>query len=1445
MRKFCFLSTLVLTLTASSIVTAQDFSNRGKDFWIAYAGHINGTSSVMGLYLTSDVNTSGNVQVGSVNIPFTIVANQVKRIFIGPNAGGDAPNTAVYNAQADGVKAGAGIHVTSQKNIVVYSHIIFAARSGATLILPTTVLGKEYVIPSYRNLGNDVSYSQITVVAVQPNTTIEITPKVASRSGTRPAGVPFQVTLANPGDVYQLQSQLNLDYSGSTVKSVSGSSGGCNPIAVFASTTWSGFDCTGSSGGDNLYQQLFPTKSWGKKFITAPFINKPYDIIRVFVTDPTTVVRKTELGVTTTLSPLQAGSYYEYKTANPTVIEADKAVSVVQYITSQTCGGGNSDPEMVLINPVEQTLTNITLFSAHQNYVPAGQTQVTAHYINIVIPTTHKSSLRIDNNPPTSPFVDIAGTGYTYVQENVTGSSAINPVHTVRADTGFTAIVYGYGNVESYGYNAGTNLRDLYQFISVDNNYASVDFPATCKGAPFSLSMTFPYEPVQIIWQFGGLYPDVTMSHPVYDQVSVVNGKTLYKYNLSGSYTAPATAGTYPIKIVAENPTADGCNGIQEIEFDFEVIEPPVAEFNFTTDGCVSNPVSFTDNTNNPGGRAIKHRHWDFGDAATQNDVVTTTHTYATPGSYVAKYTVINDIGCKSADTARHTVVLNSPPTAGFTIDGSSCAGQTLTFRDASTGAGIAKWNWDFGDGPPATVNSNTAQTHTYATPGSYSVKLWVETASGCRSVVFQQSVTIHANPVVSFTMPGNICIAENPAQFASTSTISDGTESQFTYTWDFGDATPAGSGQAVSHTYTGTGPFPVKLTVKSNNNCTADLTKTISTLYAEPVANFNPPADVCLGTAVNFTDLSNAPGSTVTQWNWDFGDLTSAPDQNPVKTYAAAGTYTVKLTVTSAQGCRSVNNTATRSVTVSAIPVADFSIGSPGCVSQSITLTDNSSATPGNLVKWTWDLADGGGPTTLSTGAPAVHTYATAGTYPVTLQVETDKGCKSTVTSKNVVINPLPVPDFTTPVVCISDQAPFAGTATIPSGNVTGWEWNFGDANATPGNPNVSTAQNPAHQFTVAGNYTVQLTATSSDGCKNSISHTLSVNGNGLTPGFTLVNTDALCSNKDITIKDASAIDAGRIIRVEIFWDPADLTIKTVDNSPVVGKTYLHTYPPFGSPASKTYRVRYDIYSGINCFRSYFDDIILQAVPELVFDPVTPVCSNEPAFSLTPNLHLINTLPGEGAFSGTGVSPAGQFTPGTAGNGPHPITYTFEADNGCTSTAQQPVVVNPTPVADAGPDKFVLEGGRATLTPGLINNMQVSYEWSPAIWLNNPLIPNAVVSPLGDRTYLLTVTSDEGCFDTDEVFIKLLLDPVIPNIFSPNGDGIHDKWVIESLESYPGCVVQIYNRYGQAIYKAVNYTTPWDGRVNGKDVPVGTYYYIIDPKNGRKPITGYLDIIR
>jgi len=85
----------------------------------------------------------------------------------------------------------------------------------------------------------------------------------------------------------------------------------------------------------------------------------------------------------------------------------------------------------------------------------------------------------------------------------------------------------------------------------------------------------------------------------------------------------------------------------------------------------------------------------------------------------------------------------------------------------------------------------------------------------------------------------------------------------------------------------------------------------------------------------------------------------------------------------------------------------------------------------------------------------------------------------------------------------------------------------------------------------------------------------------------------------------------------------------------------------------------------------------------------------------------------------------------------------------------------------------------------------------------------------------------------------------VIPNAFSPNADGINDTWEIRLLNEFPDCRVEIFERNGQRIYSSIGYNNPWNGTLNGKALPVATYYYIIDLKNGEPPLSGSITILR
>jgi gliding motility-associated-like protein len=181
-----------------------------------------------------------------------------------------------------------------------------------------------------------------------------------------------------------------------------------------------------------------------------------------------------------------------------------------------------------------------------------------------------------------------------------------------------------------------------------------------------------------------------------------------------------------------------------------------------------------------------------------------------------------------------------------------------------------------------------------------------------------------------------------------------------------------------------------------------------------------------------------------------------------------------------------------------------------------------------------------------------------------------------------------------------------------------------------------------------------------------------------------------------------------------------------------------------------------------------------------------------------------------------------------------------------CSDTASVRVNVWRKPLANAGPDLKMLVN-RPTHLKGAVGGTQVTYNWIPNQYMNqsNTLTPQ--VNPPQTMTYRLQVTSTLGCGNTtDDVIVKVYEKIQVPNAFSPNGDGINDKWDIELLkDAFPECIINVYNRYGQIIFHSTGYDKPWDGTFQSKPVPIGTYYYIIDLKNNIQSITGFLDVLR
>ncbi len=138
-------------------------------------------------------------------------------------------------------------------------------------------------------------------------------------------------------------------------------------------------------------------------------------------------------------------------------------------------------------------------------------------------------------------------------------------------------------------------------------------------------------------------------------------------------------------------------------------------------------------------------------------------------------------------------------------------------------------------------------------------------------------------------------------------------------------------------------------------------------------------------------------------------------------------------------------------------------------------------------------------------------------------------------------------------------------------------------------------------------------------------------------------------------------------------------------------------------------------------------------------------------------------------------------------------------------------------------------------------------YRWEPSTGLDNGTIPNPLATPVESITYYVYGTNTYGCEEMDSVFIEVIEDLQVYNVFSPNGDGINDFFEIENSERFPDILVEVYSRWGDQLFSTVGYSdgSRWDGTARGKDAPVGTYYYVIIPYSGAEPITGNVTIIR
>lgn len=813
-------------------LSAQDKSNKGKEFWLGYghnvlftqASPVNSQTHV--LYISTEqaavvtVSVNNTTWSQTVNIP----ASSVNFSIVIPKTG---PEDARLTGEGLFTK---GIHVVSDVPVVVYSHQYNLVSSGATMLMPVETYGYTYYSLNYTQVSNyPDSYSWFYVIAAENNTRVLITPSDSTQGGWLP-GQTYTVTL-NEGEIYNVfgkrsDTYTGKDMTGSKIVSVAGTDGICHPVAVFSGSSRIVI-CNGN-GGEFMQQQIFPANAWGTRYLTYRTFNNPVinisdpflNYYRVAVRDPATVVRRN--GVP--LSGLINNFYYEFTSTTGDYIEADQPVLVAQYtVSTNECTGTSNnpygDPEMIYLSPIEQGVKSAVFYSTRNQAIDM-------NFINAIVPLSGLPSLRIDGTPVvTAEYIaHPANNNYAVVVRRFFGAAA---QHNVSSDSTFIASVYGVGIFESYGYNMGTFVNNLNAYGSIRNtmNSANQTDTFTCTKTPFRISVQLAYRAASVHWKLSqavGLNPntDSIITNPAPVDSAFINGRKYYTYTLQQDFIF-AAAGTYYIPVTYTAPDIDACNQTETATIKVVVKPGPKADFTFNDPACQADNIFFT-GTSLTGSFNIINYNWLFDDNSTAS-TIHTTKLFATAGNQTVRYRIYADNGCVG-DTTK-TITINATPVASFSVGGAPfCTGKPLTILSSVTG--ISNWNWDLGN---TTSTAVPAFTHLYNTAGNYTITLTTENAAGCSSVPATQTIFINTTPVVNAGTDTVIRIGNSVALNASISPAAN-----YMYTWSPSLYLNSASvlnpvstpGETTSYTLT---------TVNTLSNCTATdqvIITVVSALY-------------------------------------------------------------------------------------------------------------------------------------------------------------------------------------------------------------------------------------------------------------------------------------------------------------------------------------------------------------------------------------------------------------------------------------------------------------------------------------------------------------------------------------------------------------------------------------------------------------------------------------
>lgn len=1279
-----------------------------------------------------------------------------------------------------------GIHITSDTPIYVQAANKYKTRKGVTAVLPVNSI--PYA-PEYRVITNEPSRydsclghagwlpntcSEYIIVGIAEKSIIEIfntSPSVWPESDSHK---PITITLLK-GETYfyigTAKNRIRKDLSGSIIRSKTPGS----KFAVFAgnknggSTLKNRSNQNCSAGTDHVYEQLIPLESWGSSYTAIPFKKNPGGyFIKILAANDNTEVKINGVYHST----LGASQYIVWNVNSDTVtsITANRLISVAQFTKTRGC---NEFPSP------KQSMGNLSMISL----IADGQYTTEA----MVNHTSHGPNTWGGPGSPSAPeayvniLVNSSDTGnFRFDGRKIAGSEWKKSSQT--------------GNCHYAQLYIDSNCHRLYSdkgFVSYVYGFAPGEgFSYTSGGKISPVNPNFIYNRS---CKYDTTVFQATHADSFYNFKWKFGNETTFKYGKTTIYYYKDT-GYFNVMLYMNHIRTNAPDSILKKLYITIADKTPV----LCNDTLICGTLGF----------ALIPRKFQFFKSYLWNGG----HPWLAqwiknPGLYWVEVTERN--GCSYRDT---TIISNTPnPVAIYAMsDTTVCSNVNypIYFANLSTSAvdPIVNTNWDFDYFNPIDTTMETV-THLFPKVGQYLIKMRVTTDKGCYDDTFAVAEILKAPEADFNVLNKDSCLNSNQVTFQNTTVID--TALHFWYKWIFSEGyIISNSNPPGPRTYDTAGLHVASLIYENNNGCVDTMKKDIR-IYENPDAGFAiTPAVPCNGDSVHFNNTtvsSNRPVSYV----WHFGDNNNSGDSFPVHLFAEKGTYIVSLKAISAQAC---TDSFSMPVLISGATTASFSIDDTAqCYGNNRFKLSNTSVTDsGFFTVSDWRFSDG---TSIGGSFDLNKSFLQAGSHLITLKVANNFGCSDSI-SRNVYVYSAPAADIgvNNPRQC-EDKQDFDFTALNLTGDsISTFRWYY----LSDSSIGLKTLDNIT--FPGSGIYNVTLRLADIHGCTGESRRFVSVNPKP-SASFILSSNEICLKGKPLTFNNTSGISSGSI---SIFqWDFGDATNSSLQ--------YPHpkTYNSAG-----TYSILLRCVSDSGCSDTSSVNLLVNPNAIVQINPVLPVCLNDSSvFSAAASVPggSISLLRWE--FGDQSSSLIKDCKHLYANSGIYPVKLITLTDKNCSDTTKTNAIVLKLPEVDFRYN--FIDGGNNKTRVDFFNT---SPAFSNQNWQFGTLASSSKDTSLlfNDSLSLkvnLTISDQNGCSNSKEkiIFIGGKLQFYMPNVFTPNGDGLNDGFGPVGIYFANQYTFTIYNRWGEIVFRTDKPGELWDGTYQNKLCPNGIYIYTIE----------------